>query len=268
MEDSMLPKLYCKDDNHIYASLEEITGISRMEIADFLNTVDCSEASMDNGIGRIISAAFLSRFECKINPYQACYFHGTRCLPGTTFTEGLLPVSQSIDLIWKALYSLVQKTETETSWARFRLEYEGSPEAGRPGGYWTRRRPSGRDTGPYGKLIREEWLIERTDNHYLTASEIISIISNAYQCKTGIELSKLFTMASTPCIVHFIAPPQADPARNKQMLGYALSWLYSKQRDQLNLKYGCFGLDSMCGDPVPSCRIIEIEFISTNKATT
>jgi hypothetical protein len=258
-DDTMTPLFYCKDDKHIYSSISGITGVSQTEVDQFIQQITCGDTLFHGNPNheRVMLTECTKYFTCSVQPYETCYFHGTRCLPSTTFANGLLPVSDAIDEIWNSLFELVQENETRDSWNSFRKEYEASCEAHQLGRYWWRVNNSrGREAGPWGKLIREEWLINRrSDNHYVDEGpEIITIISMAYKGKAGINLSNRYLEASTRCIVHF-----RTTRRDKNVLGYALLWLLHKTKCPDSLQHGFYGLESMCGQGVPPDQILEVE---------
>ena len=259
-DDEIVPLLfYCKDDAHIYSSITKTTSVLRKDIEEFIDRFACVDNVFHGNPNheRIMQTEFTKYFGCSVKDHHTCYFHGTRCLPRITFADGLLPLSVAIDAIWDSLFELVSEDETRESWKTFRTEFEASSEAKRPGGYWWRvKNTREREAGPWGKLIREEWLIDgRDDNHYIhEGPEIITVISMACKDKTGIDLSGRYLKASRGCIVHF-----STTKFDKWALGGALLWLLHKSKCPDWLQDGFYGLESMCGQLVAPTQILEVE---------
>lgn len=183
------------------------------------------------------------------------YFHGCRYPRFTRFEQGLLPNHQAIDLIWLQLWQIVGNRIGAANFRDMKARFLGEPSRWR-GDYHDRLSRSIRERGPWGKLVRPEWFMERTiSDHYLkNAPEIVLIILNHFSPDGS--LHEIYRNETAPCIVHFITT-RKDPCA----LGYGLLYLRDQRHCTHRAEYtGEYGLESMCGVAISDEDILEVEY--------
>lgn len=135
-------------------------------------------------------------------PSKVCWFHGTRVAPGTTFGDGILPLSRSLEHIWAFLWGIARQWSSPLEWAAFRANMPGQG-----GAQYHRKLACGLADGPYAVLVREVLLrpSETGSHDFLNVPEIIEDICMSYEEGLGHNLHGAFVMATRPCIVKFVS---------------------------------------------------------------
>jgi hypothetical protein len=128
-------------------------------------------------------------------PLSICWFHGTRVTRDTTFDDGILPLSQSLDHIWALLGSIARQWSPPDEWAAFRANMGGQGAE-----QYHRKLGGGFANGPYAVLVREVLLRPpETDSHdFLNVPEIIEDICMSYDEGFGHNLHDAFVKATRP----------------------------------------------------------------------
>lgn len=200
---------------------------------------------------------FQAAFGCAPTIQRAVWYHGCRCLPGTTFEDGLLPNVQALSEIWHQLWKVIGKAVSSSSPEDLRSVFEAHTASMTGGGYHQRLMDS-RQNGPWGKLVREDWFLEGSDSdHYLKSGPELVCFPLRHFSPDG-ELEKLYLKSTQACLVHFSAPC-SDP----QLLGHGLNFLRDTRFCEHPIEYvGYYGLESMEGKIVPFKDILNVEFLS------
>jgi hypothetical protein len=167
-------------------------------------------------------------------PSVVNWFHATRVLPGTEFSEGLLPLPDAVPRLVESLRKIglqpapANKSSYQWDIHEQKLQWRGS---------W----------GPFGHLVRDAAL-SPTQNHFFRAPEAVVDL--------GFDL-RAFRAATVPCIVKFRA---RDPRDDVLTLAFYYAYLstWRKKAD-----WDCSTTWSGEGRKVPVEDIVRIEFLDT-----
>lgn len=198
-----MPTLNCQSAETAYESLSEILGASIGQIEEAIRSIDleseCSTANFDGNPNHKLWDRLLAKLTGSWRPAEEVrWFHLTRSLPGTAFSEGLLPLSGSLSVVW----------------GMFDQVFAGTAHAGplhemRAGGVasFQYQLKVGKDylAGPYAMLVRESaFRAKEMGNHdYLRIPEIVEDICHGYKDQYGEDLLPALEAALVPCIVTF-----------------------------------------------------------------
>jgi hypothetical protein len=167
-------------------------------------------------------------------PSVTHWFHATRVAPGTTFEQGILPLSRIVDGIWDFLGKLASEWTPVKEWDHFRrnMRGEGALQYGLKVGSMIGQ-------GPFGFLVRPIiFCPEEMGNHdYLGIPEIVEDICNSYEEMFQRPLREAYMNATRGCIVKF----RAEDSR-PDTVGAALMYLHCEVQgkdpwDQCNTCY-------------------------------
>lgn len=241
----------------ILTNIAELTGVNESEVDRFIDTL------ADISKGEIAYQTYWKVFQdsFRVTPAieRTICFHGTRCPRTTSFAEGLLPNHKIISCLWQMMWETCGEFVEAESVEQMRTIYESSPDSRRAGGYYERIEGlRTRERGPWGKLIRDEWLISgRNSNHYFEAGPELVAIVLPFFSTSEVDLRAVFKSRTLPCIVHF-ATDRADPFD----LGHGLAFLRDQRFCSFPHSYEEFyGIHSAEGSAVLNDAIIQIEFI-------
>jgi hypothetical protein len=200
----------CESYESALASLSGVFGASSEDIKDYLSRFDL-DSEYENYKGDMDAGDLL---QIKVDqefggPQRSVtgisWFHLTRTLDGTTFSEGILPLGAALPKVWDILVS-IPKDE------RKRRRLEELRTNGVPNYQYQLKVPHALHHGPYAMLVRESaFNASDIGNHdYLKLPEIIEDVCWGYQerFKEGIEAE--IKAALRPCIVKFKDWPRFD----------------------------------------------------------
>ena len=172
--------------------------------------------------------SILFNLECKWGFSHCSWFHLTRCSPKESFQEGLLPVPDVIDKIWRLLFDINSHRISNKKWNNFRKLFESSCLC-----HSVKEMQTYHDSvtvlhhqGPNGVLIGDLGaIICLGQAHFFDTPEIINWICNAYSNEFGHQLADDFIYSTRPCEIKF------KTACNKyRYLSKALIYLYETQQ--------------------------------------
>lgn len=253
--------LDCQSESSIIESCCMAGEISDHEVNDMIDSFDFDKWRDDHPDKRewlphMMMCEYIQRtLSIPITFDSAMYFHGCRCISADVYlSNGLLPTDRAIDSIWKMIFQTSLKELSAQVQRAFRTKFESSEWSRECGKYWSRiHNDRGRDGGPYGKLVLDEWFVkQRTDNHYtLQGNEVVQMILQFYQSETGDEsaLDRYVDM-TRPCIVKYLTD-EVD----ERDVGGALYFLHCKRQDQDGLINAFFGLHCGCGKSIPISQV-------------
>lgn len=246
--------IHFRDDAEIFRCISDLTDVSQDHVARFVDGLVAKNVGGNPHID--YWRQFQAEFGAEPVISGTVYFHGCRCPRFTKFEQGLLPNNQVIDLIWLQVWQIVGARIGASNVEEMKFQFiEGRRRSS--GGYIERLWGPIRQRGPWGKLVRPEWFMERThSDHYLrNAAEIVSIILNHFS-PDGV-LHEIYRRETVPCIVHF-----RTIRRDALALGHGLLYLRDKRHCEYWAQYtNHYGLDSMCGVAIPPEDILEVEFL-------
>ncbi|MBI1955484.1 MAG: hypothetical protein HYS38_03735 [Acidobacteria bacterium] len=190
-------------------------------------------------------------------PSSVCWFHGTRVAPGTTFDDGILPLSESLDRIWGFLGRLAKQWSSRKEWEAFRANMTGQGAA-----QYYRKVSSPFANGPCAVLVREILLKpSETDSHdFLSIPEIIEDICMSYEETVGVNLRDAFVKATRPCIVKFVSDEGECDA-----VAAALTYVHRRLRAE-ELLLECNTCFNGKGRRIPPEAILAIDWPESQQA--
>ena len=173
---------------------------------------------------------------------KVCWFHLTRAPSSANFSKGVLPLNQSLNLIWDFLFSLIKNDFSTEIWNQFKkfmtagsVSNENNLCSNLHRDFQTKINTS-LHQGPYAMLIKEVAFNSRQiGNHdYLKMPEIIDDICVCFENIHKYNLREIYCANSKPCIVKF-----ASDRTEHNYLIKSLYYLYRKYKG-LNLNAECW----------------------------
>jgi hypothetical protein len=235
---------------HVYG--KEVAGLER-----FLSELD---------IGREYEAEKISvRGDCYLfDVFQAEFgkalrswdrvrwFHLTRVPLGTDFSEGILPLTLSLEKVWKTIIAAQDDKRKRAICEKLRT-------MGVPDRQYNLKAGVPLHGGPYAMLVREAAFHSASmHNHdYLRTPEIVEDICNGFKNHCGESILDETLGALKPCIVKFEESADDDDGHLMRVLLY-YCWSKCRGEDLCYLANTCF--DGR-GKIVPCSAIQNIEFV-------
>ena len=186
-------------------------------------------------------------------PAETCWFHATRALTNATFgSQGILPVSQNADALWRMLRGVDPQPPADSAWDQFRSLVENEELGESSTKYMIKQKLP----GPFAFLIREEldYFGETRSVNYFAASETIEDICLCYERAFGRDLLTPYRAATRPCVVKFVDP------RPERVMGTVARYIYAQEHGEDAYSVNtCF--DSR-GVAIRPDQILDIEWMS------
>ena len=183
------------------------------------------------------------------------WFHLTRTVKSSDFSEGILPLDIALEKVWEILVSLVNTCEQRENLAKLRMQ-------GVPNRHFKLKVNENMHQGPYALLILDVgFKSEEVGNHdYLRIPEIIEDICDGYQVKFNESIKEIVINKLKKCVVKFEANTETKET-NHRFLTPALSycWCIINEEELGSHESTCFDSE---GKIIPKKQIIEIKFIS------
>lgn len=147
------------------------------------------------------------------------WFHLTRTLLEEDFSEGILPLTDSLDKLWDIVFRVFSGTHHLPRLERMKNE-------GFSNYLYNLKARQSFHAGPYAMLVRESaFLSQEIGNHnYLRMPEILEDICNGYRESFNEEIFQILSNALVPKIVKFWSHSIDDD----KYLAPALFYLYAK----------------------------------------
>jgi hypothetical protein len=179
-----------------------------------------------------------------------CWFHTSRTAPGTTFSEGILPLAAVLPQLKAKLVDLVDDTHV-----REQLR-EALSSGGIADQHFANKTQNSMHWGPYAILVREvAFCASKLSQHdYLGMPEIIEDICNGFETTSRKPLMDVFSTALQPTIVKFSHAVNDDESCIATALCYVYSTLHTGG-PCTNSVY-CFDGENV---PVPPQDILKVE---------
>jgi hypothetical protein len=250
-----LQALDCESFDSAVNSCAEILGLSRSVLLNRVMSFAFEEVPESERRRHPYKDLFLRKtfgFERPLlAPPSVMWFHATRVPEGTTFEDGLVPLSGRLDLLWEFLGQLADDWSTAREWKAFRNDMGGVG-----GRQYAWKVNSGHDEGPFAFLVRDIiFQPEPMDNHdYLGIPEIVEDICLSYEETYGRSLRERFVNRTRPCIVKFRATDSRPDA-----LEAALLYIHRESRSE-DLWTPCNTCYSGEGRSIPPASIVSVEW--------
>jgi hypothetical protein len=190
--------LDCETNEIARISVANILGITEAYLVTYLRNFTFKNT---DGV-EVLFNSMLEKFGKVWGFSHTAWFHLTRCLPGCSFTNGLLPLSEVIDDIWNLLFSICKYPISRSNWDKFRKQIE-SCCGKKYSDIYRIRTTLHTQNGPDGILIGDI-NFNRTvgQAHFLDEGpEFIMFICQEFKVEYGHDL--LFKENTKPCIVKF-----------------------------------------------------------------
>lgn len=253
--------LDCETQETMYASLEQITGVTKAELLSFFNQFDLEKYYEDNpDYWEPAEDLFLNKLRAmaRTNLQFDCttWFHLTRTFKGNDFKDGILPLGKNVQFIWDFLFHLQKGFLSQEEWQNFK-KYVEKQSSGHYAWLYRMKVSDSFHWGPYAMLIKDvAFSAEEIGNHdYLDAPEIVEDICFTFEEKYNYDLLTKFKQSTYPCIIKF----QVQES-NIRHLGIVLNFLYHKHQN-MELSIHCNTCFDANGTTIPKEAIMKIEYI-------
>ena len=199
-----------------------------------------------------IYALTVRHFGCPLPLDAVCWFHTTRVLPGTTFSEGILPLDAALPSLKERLLAAIDDDSV-------REKLRDAFQSGRVGDhhYATKTRDS-MHWGPYAILVRDVAFCARelSQHDYLAMPEIIEDICNGFDDPMREALEGVFRAKMRPATVKFAAPVDDGEAYIATALCYVHSMIQEGKLDTNSVI--CFDGKN---NQIPPQDILKVEIV-------
>lgn len=183
---------------------------------------------------------------------EVCWFHTTRILPGTTFSEGILPLGAALPSLKERLIQVVDDVHVREQ-LRSALDLGGIADS-----LYSEKTQHLVHWGPYGILVKEVAFhaAELGQHDYLGMPEIIEDICNGFQKTSGHDLMSEYRAKLKPAIIKFVDTNNND----ESCIAAALCYVYSRIQTGAPCanSVSCFDGEN---NPVPPQHILKVEIV-------
>lgn len=254
MESSSLAVLDCESYQSSVKSLSDLYCVDGSAIVRTLRALDFDrecERNPEVSPDELLLALFESSIGTRANAFQrVCWFHLTRVPPETDFDEGILPLHDALDKIWRTIISIPSDPDRRTNLKQLR-------ESGVPDYQYEMKTGNRLHSGPFAMLVRESAFNARSmcNHDYLALPEIIEDICNGYLKQFGTSIHDEVSAALRPCIVKF----EVADEETAHLIRPVLRYCFHKERGQ-ELSFGTNTCYDGEGKPIPRSAIHKIEF--------
>ena len=247
--------LDCETNEIARISVANILGITQADLVNYLKGFTFKNT---DGI-EVLFNSILDKFGKAWGFSHTAWFHLTRCLPGWSFANGLLPLSVMMNDIWNLLFSICKYPISRSDWDKFRKRIE-SCRGKRNSDIYRVRTTRDTQNGPDGILIGDiNFNRAVCQAHFLDEGpEFVTLICQEFKEKYGHELLNDFKAATKPCMVKFMTSES-----DIDYLLRALHYLYEiEQREPLlGIAHSTCYLGK--GRPIPPEFILKVIHVET-----
>jgi hypothetical protein len=246
----------CESYESALASLAGVYGVSSEDIKDYLSNFDLDgeyeKYKEDMDASDLLLTKFNEEFDRPKRPIAGVsWFHLTRTLKGSTFSEGILPLGAALPKLWDMLVSIPKAKIKKRRLEEMRTN-------GVPNYQYNLKTPHKLHHGPYAMLVRESaFNASEIGNHdYLKLPEVIEDVCWGYQEKFKESIQEEIMAALRPCIVKF----EDRSGTRTDVIGPVIRYCHCKVwNDELHIHTNtCF--DGQ-GEAVPFEAIQKIEYL-------
>lgn len=249
--------LDCENPASALKSVAEIYGLATPEITAFLKTFDIetyyAKHNPDDYPDCVLTAAFEEKYNVEPQPLDyVCWFHLTRTLPRNNFSAGILPLPESLEIIWETLFAVFKGSPHCKNLADLKSQDAISER------YESRiKRPY--LAGPYAVLVRDVAFRTKEIGFHdcLAMPETLTDICDRYQEIYQMNIFAPLQKKLMPCIVKFAS----DRKTGSDCIESAMYYLYvlehnARLTDSANT---CFDGQN---EKIPSGQIKSVEFLN------
>lgn len=238
-------RLNCETSDAALNSLGEILGVVPSTLLDRMRSARIDANDLADEVEEKLAAQFLPKTVGL--DFLVRWFHGTRLHRShTLLTEGLLPMH----MVEPRLRTLLQTLSAG-------LERRGCSR------FATSKAFKPVHEGPFGMLCRTAVVAPAGCNgSYIYRPELVDDIASELLGENFRALTDRFASESSPCVVHFVAPP------TESTLKKALRYVYETQiesRDDVESAASSNACFDGGGEVIPPGRILKLEYLSPNE---
>jgi hypothetical protein len=246
----MVAELDCESPESAISSLAALTGVSSESILE-----RCRKWRFHNfkrfGLRRGINGFDVAReelwrrviqSETRPLPTSVCWFHASRVLPSTDFSEGLLPLNRMVDRLTESIEKAGIRRSRDHE-GRYVSSHEHEQKIEHGSQSW----------GPDASLVKDA-TFDPAQNHFFRAPEAVVDL--------GFDLDA-FIAVTVPCIVKF----RSSADISEHLVDHALYYAYLStwgQRAGIDCSWAWSGE----GNLVPAEDILSVEFLDANDRRT
>jgi hypothetical protein len=242
--------LDCENYNSMILSLEAIFNASGKDIISFLQNIDLKKICRNSGeiknYDEILFDEFIKEFKLDNSKViYANWFHNTRTLKNSAFSEGILPSQMAINKIEVLLNKICEEVHIPIKNKDLSL----CPII-------KAKTNCSINQGPWGWLIRDfSFEIPEGIHDYLKIPELVEdILSFKYRDKYDLLIHE-FQKATTKCIVKF----KSDREFHHQRLSKVINYLYHKEKKE-DMDWRCNANFSNNGNIIKPEMILKIDY--------
>lgn len=193
----------------------------------------------------------VAQFGMPRNPTSVYWFHLTRTTRSNDFSQGLMPLGEVLELLWKTLIELAPSPLVK----RNLLDLKNS---GVNNFHYNLKSPDKFHWGPYAILVREVAFHAHSlsQHDYLAMPEIIEDICNGYESAYGTSIIDVYESAFVPCIVKFRSDCNYPKACIRAALCYVRTHMRGERPDGGTVM--CFDGN---GTQIPPSSIVSVEYV-------
>lgn len=248
--------LDCETYESAITSICQVYVIEKSLVEEFLASIDLN-AEYENSIiyndcDDYLKILFEKRFwPPKVQLDAVAWFHLTRTIKSSDFSEGVLPLGQALDRIWEMLSSILVAPEQKVNLATMRAN-------GVRDFQFILKTKNDIHHGPYAMLVRDAaFNSTHIFNHdYLEIPEIIEDICNGYREQFGQCIYEVVTKKLEKCIVKF----KSSKNTSHNLLAPALLYCWCTVRNEQFSSFANTCYDSE-GIPIFRDQIIYVDFL-------
>ncbi len=250
--------LDCETYESAIRSVCQIYGVKEKSAEELLVSIDLEKEFEKSYVFENFNSDKHVRnlFEQKFGPpiakiEEVSWFHLTRTVKNSDFSDGILPLGLALDRIWEMLTSLLEDPKKKENLAT--MHANGVPDF-----QYSLKTNNSIHHGPYAMLVRDAaFNSEKISNHdYLETPEIIEDICNGYKKIYGHSIYEEITKKLDKCIVKF----NSDKYTSHNLLAPAIlyCWCVVRGDEFSSFANTCFDAE---GTPIHTNQIVSVSFL-------
>jgi hypothetical protein len=249
--------LDCETQESTYRSLSNLFSCSKEDLMSLLGSINLDEIysapqnSPNIALNDYVLQEAINIFKVNPVPEYVYWFHTTRTIPDNKFENGILPLGNSLEIIWQTLFEIFKDTNHFSNIVKLKSN-------GVMNFMYKEKSSQSSSWGPFAILVKEIAFKAKEIGawDYLCMPEIIDDICNEYKNTFGLSIYEDVSKSLKPCIIKF----KSSHGINKVYVRSALYYLYACIHNvKLSLDTNaCFDANN---NKIPLEDIMKIEFI-------